>query len=606
MSSLEDEVTLHGGNIGLKDEDLARFRRTGLTVPSALGLGLNLGVPPRSKAGGGFQGPWGSKGESKALAVGEAVFYGQEGPLGTSANLRHDKWDDDSDSVALVPLTTQESGAGSMPQVLYPEAQDVERSPSPVSCWDEDSTPWRGLNSVSCARAPFPQGHGEARLPLANPRLLGVCKGGRGGRMIGRGSRGGWSPPRDKQGSFAVGLAKLPSEPESSGNFSELQRVRDGKTASREGASRGRGPTITHSPENSNIASGHFKFPWMENLLYIRGSTPPSLSRRGPTSLERRAVAGRDNSASKTLPNVVLGKGQDKSSYSGVSLTTSPPQTTAKMVNQDKKYRGGTSQLALGRAIPSREQKMLPATQEPANFPPIIGVKLPVRSEGGSMVPLPSKQPKQTGVSGKKSVARMPRVSEQVARDDDPKRDQSPKGQIYSAMPKQSGQRTHFAEGSSKSLSSLNFIANETPGNTHALLLNKRDMMITEPTHSAVMESLVEKLQELCKCKPKNSYLRVAAIRLIFKAGISCDNKEETCRGKEMVPSGHAEPTQKPVPGKIGFLQGDRLVKQKLPKVTTLYKPYQGAIKDNRWVTPSNMEENDASSQDEDVNLREK
>ncbi|XP_049622869.1 uncharacterized protein CXorf49 homolog [Suncus etruscus] len=483
----KDEVTLRGGNEGLEGEELASVGGTGFKGPSTPGIGLNLGVLLRSKAEGGVQGLWGSEWEPKDLAVGEAVLYGQGGPHGTSANRRHDPWDDwdddGPDPVALVPPTTQESGAARMPQVLYTELQDVERSLSPMSCWDEDSTPWRGLNSVT--RAPFPRGHGEAWPHLANPPLLLGCKDGRGGRMTGRGSRGGWSPPRDKQGPFAVGLAKLPSEPESPGDFGELQRRRDGKAASRAGASRGRGPSITHGPVSSSIAGRQSKFPWSENVLSMRGSTPRSLPRRGTTSLERWAVAGQDKSASKTLPNVVLGKSQDKSSYSGVSLSTSPPQSTTKMVTQDKKYLRGPSKLTLGRGTPSWGQRTVPAPKQPATFPPISGVKFSGGPERGSLVPLPSKQPKQTGASGKKYETWRPREYEQLARDDDPNRDRSPMGQIQETRLKLSGQRVHVAQGGS---GNSDIKIQKTPGDIGAFVLNQGQIMARGPARSGDLE----------------------------------------------------------------------------------------------------------------------
>ncbi|XP_049622870.1 uncharacterized protein CXorf49 homolog [Suncus etruscus] len=476
----KDEVTLRGGNEGLEGEELASVGGTGFKGPSTPGIGLNLGVLLRSKAEGGVQGLWGSEWEPKDLAVGEAVLYGQKGPHGTSANRRHDPWDDwdddGPDPVALVPPTTQESGAARMPQVLYTELQDVERSLSPMSCWDEDSTPWRGLNSVT--RAPFPRGHGEAWPHLANPPLLLGCKGGRG----------------TSRALFAVSLAKQPSEPESPGDIGELQRVRDGKAASRVGASRGRGPTITHGPVSSSIAGRQSKLPWRENVLSMRGSTPPSLPRRGTTSLERWAVAGQDKSASKTLPNVVLGKSQDKSSYSGVSLTSSPPQSTTKMVTQDKKYPRGPSKLTLGRGTPSWGQRTVPAPQQPATFPPISGVKFSGGPERGSLVPLPSKQPKQTGASGKKYETWRPREYEQLARDDDPNRDRSPKGQIQETRLKLSGQRMHVAQGGN---GSCDIKTEKTPGDIPAFVLNQGQIMARGPARSAKMENLADRLQDI-------------------------------------------------------------------------------------------------------------
>ncbi|XP_055986008.1 uncharacterized protein CXorf49 homolog [Sorex fumeus] len=496
MSSPEDEdkaeVTLCGVNVGPRSEEPVRFLRTGPRVPPTPGLGVGQTVPPRGSTEGGFQGPRASDYGSQLMAVGEAVLCDPEGLLGITA-LRGDDIRDEErpDLMALMPTFTEESEAArEPPPVLHQEPRDVRRNPSPVSCWDENSARWQGLNSVVCARPPFPPDLVEVHPAAASSRSLSGPKGGQDGRLTRRGSRGRLNVPKAllQRAPSAEGLTKLASELDSPDDFNEAQRAREGRGATKGGASRERGPTSTRSPDNSRDAHRRAKFPGRENLFYMQGSMPPSPPRRVPVPLERQAAGGRETSPGKNWLNVVVGKGRGRPSYSGVSLETSLPLGTSRSAIQEKKSLGAPSKLALGRSGPSWAQRASAAAPESSTFPPIPGAKTLGRSERHSLLPLPSKQPKHTCTSGKKSVARKPRECEQLARDDDSKRETSPKGQIQTSKPKQSGQSMRFAEGSSGSLSAR---AQRAPGNPQALVLSQGDISIRRPARSGEFVGLL-------------------------------------------------------------------------------------------------------------------
>ncbi|XP_054977132.1 uncharacterized protein CXorf49 homolog [Sorex araneus] len=492
MSSPEDEdqaeVTLRGGNVGPRAEETLRFLRTGPRAPGAPGLGLGRTVPPRGRTERGFQGPGAPGCGSQLMSVGEAVLCDPEGLLGTSG-LRGDagRHEERPDLMALMPVFPEEAEAAREPLVLYQGPRDVRRNPSPVSCWDENSARWQGLNSVVCARPPFPPDLIEVHPPAANSRSLSGPQGGRDGRLARRGTRGRLHVPKAllQRAPSAEGLAKVDSDLDSPDDFSEVQRAREGRGAAKAGASRERGPSGTLNPESSRDTPRRTKFPGRENLFYMRGSMPPSPPRRVPIAVERQAAGGREASPGKKWLNVVVPKGRGKPSYPAVPLDSSLPLGTSRSAIQEKKSLGGPSKSSLGRSGPSWAQRTSTATPEPATFPPIPGAKTLGRSERHSLLPVPSKQSKHNWASGKKAVAKKPRECEQGAPDDDTKRETSPKSQVQTSRPKHSGQGMRFAEGSGGSLSTR---AQRAPGDSQALVLSQGDISIRQPVRSGHQE----------------------------------------------------------------------------------------------------------------------
>uniref|UniRef100_A0A8D0QIG0 Uncharacterized protein n=1 Tax=Sus scrofa TaxID=9823 RepID=A0A8D0QIG0_PIG len=301
-------------------------------------------------------------------------------------------------------------------------------SPSPESCAPaaaaEVSAVWAGLEAGAGSGGASAQGCGEAQQALARCLHLGGPEAGWAWPNRKRGTKSRLPLAASRQRPPAEGPVGLPSDPESSDEFGEIQLMRVSIYP------RGGGQAQPCSPEAPGFTLPHFQV--RENFLHVPGAfLAPAL--RGFTSVvERQGVGEPDISSPKKMQSILWGKEGSRPSYPGAAVAAAAAAAAAAAKGaQEKKPLGGASALALGRTFPPWGQRVSAAPLEPATFPPIAGVPLLGRSRKYSLVPSGTKQSKHAG-AGKKPAARRARESELVVagEDNDPDGDQVARGQV--------------------------------------------------------------------------------------------------------------------------------------------------------------------------------
>ncbi|XP_035581340.1 uncharacterized protein CXorf49 homolog [Zalophus californianus] len=485
--SAPDEVSAWGVGLGLGPEGggQASVRPAGRRAPRAPGRGLDLG-PPRSGEGegegeGGFPDAEGFESEREVMEAGGPVPWGREGRPGAPA-------DDKADALDYASHLADESAANTEQQLTDRDARGLRRNPSPESGAVEASGGWAGLEAGPSGRGALALGRVGSRPPSAAPLHVGGPEGGRAWGNPKRGAKGRSTVRVYRQRPPATeGPGGLPSDPESSDEFSEIQLMRV-SIYSKEG-----GPAKPSSPEDPGDTARPANFHVREKFLHVRGPFLTSAPRGFTSVVERQAVGELDVSSSKKMPSVVWGKGESRPSYQGAAAVAAaagglPQATSRSKAAQEKKCLGGPSKVAPGKSFPSWGQRVSAAPLEPATFPPISGVPLLGRSERYSLAPSGPKQSKRAGAAGKKSVARRTREAEVAAtagEGGDSNRDAVlPKGQLPTQRPGPSS-CMHRRECSSGDLHAR---APQVPGSSEPWALSQGDVLHRGPALSGDQE----------------------------------------------------------------------------------------------------------------------
>ncbi|XP_044091413.1 uncharacterized protein CXorf49 homolog [Neovison vison] len=496
--SAPNEGSVWGAGFGPEGGEQAGVRPFGPGAPwapRAPGLGLDVG-PPRSGEGEGvFADAEGFESEREVLEAGGPVLWGREGRPGSPA-------DDKGDAPDYAAHLADESAADIVQQLTDRDALGLRRNPSPESCAAEASGSWAGLDAGPSGRGALVLGRVESQPPSAAAGLR--VAGPEGSRAWGNPRRGAKSRanaradrqrPSAATAATAEGLgAPLPSDPESSDEFGEIQLMRV-SIYSKEG-----GQAKPSSPEDPGDTPRHSNFRIRENFLHVPGPFLTSAPRGFTSVVERQAIGELDMPSSKKMQSVVWGKGESRPTYRGATAVAATAAaaaaagglsraTSRRKVTQEKKSLGGPSRVASGKSFPSWGQRVSAAPVEPATFPPISGVPLLGKSKKHSVGPWGIKQPKHTG-AGKKSVARRTREAEVVAsagEGTDSSRDAFPKGQLPKQRPGPSCLCMHRGECSTGDLQAR---APQVPGSSEPLAPSQGDVLPRGPAPSGDQEPL--------------------------------------------------------------------------------------------------------------------
>ncbi|XP_034504919.1 uncharacterized protein CXorf49 homolog, partial [Ailuropoda melanoleuca] len=424
---------------------------------------------------GGFPDAEGFEPEREVLEAGGPVLWGHEGRPGGFPT------DHKGDGPAYASRVADEAAADIVQQLADRDALGLRRNRPPEGCALAASGGWAGLGAGPGGRGALALGRVESQPPSAAPPHVGGPEGGRawGNPKRGAKSRSKVRADRQRPSTAAKGLSVLPSDPESSDEFSDIQLVRV-STHPKEG-----GQAKPSSPEDPGDTPRHSNFHVRESFLRTLCSfltpAPPGFTSLG----ERQAFGEPDISPSKKMQSLVWGKGESRPSYQGAAAVAAagglPRATSRKKVAQEKKAPGEASKVASGKSFPSWGQRVSAAPLEPATFPPISRVPLLGRSRRCALVPLGTKQSKHTG-AGKKSAARRAREAELMAAAGEG-RDAFPKGQ----RPGPSCLGMHRGECSSGDLYTR---APQVPGGSEPLAPSQGDILPRVPAPSSDQEPL--------------------------------------------------------------------------------------------------------------------
>ncbi|XP_004777306.1 uncharacterized protein CXorf49 homolog [Mustela putorius furo] len=494
--STPNEGSVWGAGFGPEGGEQAGVRPSGPGAPwapRAPGVGLDVGLPRSGEGEGGFADAEGFESEREVLEAGGPVLWGREGRPGSRA-------DDKGDAPDYAAHLADESAADIVQQLTDRDALGLRRNPSPESCAAEASGGWAGLDAGPSGRGALVLGRVESQPPSAAAGLR--VAGPEGSRAWGNPRRGAKSRanaradrqrPSAATAATAEGLgAPLPSDPESSDEFGEIQLMRV-SIYSKEG-----GQAKPSSPEDPGDTPRHSNFRIRENFLHVPGPFLTSAPRGFTSVVERQAIGELDMPSSKKMQSVVWGKGESRPTYRGATAVAAtaaaaagglPRATSRRKVTQEKKSLGGPSRVTSGKSFPSWGQRVSAAPLEPATFPPISGVPLLGKSKKHSVGPWGIKQPKHTG-AGKKSVARRTREAEVVAsagEGTDSSRDAFPKGQLPKQRPGPSCLCMHRGECSTGDLQAR---APQVPGSSEPLAPSQGDVLPRGPAPSGDQEPL--------------------------------------------------------------------------------------------------------------------
>nr|XP_035933648.1 uncharacterized protein CXorf49-like isoform X2 [Halichoerus grypus] len=474
--SAPEEVSVLGAGLGPEGGGQASVLPAGPRAPRAPARGLDLGPPPsgEGEGEGGFPDAEGFESEREVMEAGGPVLWGREGRPGSPA-------DDEGDARDYACHLADESAADTAQQLTDREALGLRRKPSAESCGAEASGGWAGLEAGPSGRGALALGRVKSRPPSAAPLHVGGPEGGRAWGNPTGGAKGPSTVRVDRQRPPAAeGPGGLPSDPESSDEFSEIQLMRV-SIHSKEG-----GPAKPSSPKDPGDTARHAYFHVRESFLHVPGPFLTSAARGFTSVVERPAVGELDIASSKKMPSVVWGKGESRPSYRGAAAVAAaagglPQAPSRRKAAQEKKCLGGASKVVPGKSFPSWGQRVSAAPPEPATFPPISGVPLLGRSKRYSLVPSGPKQSKHAGAAGKKSVARRTREAEVAAaagEGSDSNRDAVlPKGQLPTRRPGPSScmHRRVCSSGD------LHTRAPQVPGSSEPLALSQGDVLHRGP-----------------------------------------------------------------------------------------------------------------------------
>ncbi|XP_072812696.1 uncharacterized protein CXorf49 homolog [Vicugna pacos] len=466
MSS-PDKVSVSKAGFGPEGGERDGVRQAGPRAQGRPAPGPNPGAPRigQGEGGGGFADPEGFESERVVLEAGGPVLWGREGRHGSSAD---DKGDDQD--------LADESAAAILQQLTDRDVLGARRYPSLVSSAAKESRLWAGPKAAPGGRGAAAQSCGEAQPAVAGPLPPDGAEGGRTWGAPRRGTKSRMKAAADRPRSVMKGLVGLPSDTESSDEFSELQAIRV-SICLKEG-----GQVKPRSSEDPGDTARH-------STLQVREHFLPSAP-QGLTSVVERQDAGElEMSSPKKMQSVLRGKVGSRPYLGGAAAGSSLPQATPRRKGvPEKKSLQGISNLALGRIFPPWGQRVSAAPVEPATFPPITGIPLLGRSKRDSSVPSGTKQPKHSG-TGKKSVTWKATVSEPAVagEDKDPNRDPAAKGQLPTHRRGRSFSRRHRGESSR---GNLNTRASQDPGSLEPLARNQGDDMPRGPAPPGDQEPL--------------------------------------------------------------------------------------------------------------------
>ncbi|KAM9669137.1 uncharacterized protein CXorf49 homolog [Dama dama] len=423
MSSPDDEVSLSGAGFSAECGEQTSGLEAGSAGLQGPGPGPEAGTPRscEGEGGDGFPEPEGFESEQEVLEAGGPVLWGCEGRPGSPA-------DNQEDALQLV----DESVAAILQQLADLNVLGTLRYLSQESYAVGEVSALRDLKARPRSRGGATQRCGEAAQTEASPLQVGGNPK--------RGTRSRLNVALDCQWPPSESPARLLSDPKSTDEFSEIERMRVSIYPKDGGQAKLNSPKDPGNPPRCLNVQGR------ENLLKVPG-TCLSLAPRGLISVEGRQgrqsdTEQEDISPPKKMQSVLWGKGGSLPSYPRVAVasataaaaTGSGPQPTPRRKGvQEKKSLGGVSKPAAGRTFPSWGQGISATPLEPATFPPISGIPLLGRSKKYALVPWGAEDSKHT-ITGKKSVAR--RAWESVAAmavsgaDNEPNRDPFPKGQV--------------------------------------------------------------------------------------------------------------------------------------------------------------------------------
>ncbi|XP_043752837.1 uncharacterized protein CXorf49 homolog [Cervus elaphus] len=492
MSSPDDEVSVSGAGFGSECGEQTSGLEAGFTAPQGPGPGPGPSPGPEPGApgsgegegGGGVPDPEGFESERELLEAGGRVLWGREGRFGFPA-------DDQGDALQLA----DESVAAILQQLAFLNVLGISRYLSQESyVVGEVSAVW-DLEARPCHQGRAAQRCGEAAQAEAGPLGVSGPEAGRAWGYPKRGTKSRLNVAVDHQWPPSESPAGLLSDPESSDEFSEVERMRVSIYTKDGGRAKLKSPEDPgNTPRRSNVQG-------RENLLNVPGTCLSSAPRGLISVVERQGRQGdaeqEDISTPKKMQSGLWGEGGSLSSYPGLAVasataaaaTGSGPRPTPRRKGvQEKKSLEGISKPAVERTFPSWGQGILATPLEPATFPPISGISLLGRSKKYALVPSGVKEFKHTG-AGKKSVAR--RAQELVAaiavseEDNDPNRHPFPKGQVSRPGPWPSWPWVHHGEHSN---ANLNIRGARDSGNSEPVASNKGGVMPRGPGPSGDQE----------------------------------------------------------------------------------------------------------------------
>ncbi|XP_060993296.1 uncharacterized protein CXorf49 homolog [Dama dama] len=478
MSSPDDEVSLSGAGFSAECGEQTSGLEAGSAGLQGPGPGPEAGTPRscEGEGGDGFPEPEGFESEQEVLEAGGPVLWGCEGRPGSPA-------DNQEDALQLV----DESVAAILQQLADLNVLGTLRYLSQESYAVGEVSALRDLKARPRSRGGATQRCGEAAQTEASPLQVGGNPK--------RGTRSRLNVALDCQWPPSESPARLLSDPKSTDEFSEIERMRVSIYPKDGGQAKLNSPKDPGNPPRCLNVQGR------ENLLKVPG-TCLSLAPRGLISVEGRQgrqsdTEQEDISPPKKMQSVLWGKGGSLPSYPRVAVasataaaaTGSGPQPTPRRKGvQEKKSLGGVSKPAAGRTFPSWGQGISATPLEPATFPPISGIPLLGRSKKYALVPWGAEDSKHT-ITGKKSVAR--RAWESVAAmavsgaDNEPNRDPFPKGQLTTDRPWPTCPSVHHGE---PGRANLNIRDTQDSGNSEPVAMNKGEVRLRGPGPSGDQE----------------------------------------------------------------------------------------------------------------------
>ncbi|XP_071069070.1 uncharacterized protein CXorf49 homolog [Dasypus novemcinctus] len=298
-------------------------------------------------------------------------------------------------------------------------------------------------------------------------------------RLIDQDTLGFWRNPSPKGSALQMSsiwadldqnpsMAAIPSDPESSDEFSEIQTLKVNVYP------KGGGQAMSSSLEDPGDIPRYLNPQVRKNIFHMPSTFQASILRGLVLATKQQPVGELQVSSSKKMHSVVSAKRGSRLSHPGAATAAGslPHATPKKKVAQEKQSSSCASKVALGRksqALPTWGQRVSAGSLTPATFPPISGLPMLGRSKRYSLAHLGTKQPKHSN-AGKKPVACRPRESESVAgEDNDPSRDPVRRGQLPSAWPELPCSPMHrgeFSGGDAKTR------APQVPGSSQALALS--------------------------------------------------------------------------------------------------------------------------------------
>ncbi|XP_065772140.1 uncharacterized protein CXorf49 homolog [Muntiacus reevesi] len=475
MSSPDDEVSVSGAGFGSECGEQTSGLEAGSIAPRGPGPSPEPGAPRsgEGEGGNGFPDPEGFESERELLEARGRVLQGLERQPGSPAKDQGDTLQLADESVAAILQQLADLSMLGTRRCLFQESYAVGEV---SALWDLEARPRsRGGAAQRC---------GEAAQAEAGPLRVGGPKAGRAWGNPKKGTKSRLNVAVNCQWPPSESTAGLLSDPESSDEFSKIERMRV-SIYPKDG-----GQAKLNSPEDPGNTPRRLHVQGRENLLNVPGTCLSSAPQGLISVVERQGRQGdaeqEDTSPPKKMQSVLWGKGGSLPSYPGVTVVSAPtaaptgsrlqPTPRRKGV-QEKKSLGGVSKPAVGRTFRSWGQGISATPLEPATFPPISDIQLLGRSKKYALVPWVAQESKHTG-AGKESVAR--RTRESVAamavsgEENDPNRDPFPKGQLTTDRPWPSSPWVHHGEPRG---ANINFRGAEDSGNSEPMAMNKGEVM---------------------------------------------------------------------------------------------------------------------------------